>query len=79
MREAYKMFVWHRWDDNIRMDFREVGWEIVGWMQLAQDRAQWKALAKVITNLQFPQNVGNFLTSSVTVSFSRRTMFHGVN
>jgi hypothetical protein len=27
-----------RWEDNIRMDLREIGWEVVDWMRLAQDR-----------------------------------------
>jgi hypothetical protein len=27
-----------RWEDNIRMDLREIGWEGVDWMHLAQDR-----------------------------------------
>jgi hypothetical protein len=26
-----------RWEDNIRMDLREIGWEVVDWMHLAQD------------------------------------------
>jgi hypothetical protein len=25
----------HRWEDNIRMDLREIGWEVVGWIHLA--------------------------------------------
>jgi hypothetical protein len=25
----------HRWEDNIRMDLREIGWEVVVWMHLA--------------------------------------------
>jgi hypothetical protein len=29
----------HRWEDNIRMDLRKLGWEAVDWMHLAQDRA----------------------------------------
>jgi hypothetical protein len=29
-----------RWDDNIRMDLREIGWKGVDWMHLAQDRNQ---------------------------------------
>jgi hypothetical protein len=29
-----------QWEDNIRMDLRQIGWEIVGWMHLAQDRDQ---------------------------------------
>jgi hypothetical protein len=31
-----------RWEDNIRMDLREIGWEGVDWMHLAQDRDQWQ-------------------------------------
>jgi hypothetical protein len=30
-----------RWEDNIRMNLREVGWEGVDWIYLAQDRDQW--------------------------------------
>jgi len=28
----------HRWDDNIKLDFQEVGCESVDWIELAQDR-----------------------------------------
>jgi hypothetical protein len=27
-----------RWEDNIRMNLREIGWEVVDWIHLAQDR-----------------------------------------
>jgi hypothetical protein len=30
----------HRWEDNIRMDLREIWWEDVDWIHLAQDRDQ---------------------------------------
>jgi hypothetical protein len=33
-----------RWDDDIRMDLRETGWEAVGWIHLAQDMDQWRLL-----------------------------------
>jgi hypothetical protein len=33
-----------RWEDNIKMDFREVGWEGIDWIDLAQDRDRWRAL-----------------------------------
>jgi hypothetical protein len=33
-----------RWEDNIRMDLREIRWEGVDWTQLAQDRDQLWAL-----------------------------------
>jgi hypothetical protein len=35
-----------RWEDNIRMDLREIGWESIERMHLAQDRNQWAALVK---------------------------------
>jgi hypothetical protein len=31
----------HGWEDNIRMDLKEIGWEGVDWMHLAQGRDQW--------------------------------------
>jgi hypothetical protein len=30
----------HRWEDSIRIDLREIGWEGVDWLHLAQDRHQ---------------------------------------
>jgi hypothetical protein len=30
----------HRWEDNIRIDLREIKWEVVGWVHLAQDKDQ---------------------------------------
>jgi hypothetical protein len=33
----------HRWEDNIRMDLREVRIDGANWIQLAQDRVQWRA------------------------------------
>jgi hypothetical protein len=32
-----------RWVDNIKMDLREIGWEGMYWIELLQDRGQWKA------------------------------------
>jgi hypothetical protein len=37
--------------DNIKMDLREIGWEDVDWMHLAQDRHQWQALVNMVMNL----------------------------
>ena len=67
-----------RWEDNIKMDLREVGWWGIGWIDLAQDRDWWRALVNAVMNLQVPQNAGNFLNSSRPVSFSGRTVLHGV-
>jgi len=41
-----------RWKDNIRMDLREIGWEVVDWIHLAEDRDQWRALVNAIMNLR---------------------------
>jgi len=44
----------HRWEDNIRMDLRGIGWEGVGGMTLALNRDQWQALVNTVVNLQVP-------------------------
>jgi hypothetical protein len=36
------------WEDNIKMDLREMGWEGVDWMHLAQKREQWRVLVNVM-------------------------------
>jgi hypothetical protein len=43
----------HRWEDGIRMDLREICWGSVDWIQLAQDRDQWKVLVNTVMNLRF--------------------------
>jgi hypothetical protein len=43
-----------RWEDNIRTDLRETGWEGVDWMDLAQDRDQWRDLMNTVMNLRVP-------------------------
>jgi hypothetical protein len=43
-----------RWVDNIKMDLREIGWDEVGWIDMAQDRDQWRALVNTVLNLQVP-------------------------
>jgi hypothetical protein len=43
-----------RWEDNIRMDLREVECECVDWMEVAQDRDRWRALVSAVMNLWVP-------------------------
>jgi hypothetical protein len=43
-----------RWVDNIKMDLREVGWDSMDWIDLAQDRDQWRALVNTVINLWVP-------------------------
>jgi hypothetical protein len=43
-----------RWVDNIKMDLREIGWDGVDWIDLAQDRDQWRALVNTVMNRRVP-------------------------
>jgi hypothetical protein len=43
-----------RWVDNIKMDLREIGWDGRDWIELAQDRDQWRALVNTVMNLRVP-------------------------
>jgi len=42
-----------RWENNIKMDLREVG-EGKDWMELAQNRDRWRALVNTVMNLRVP-------------------------
>ncbi|KAJ4426584.1 hypothetical protein ANN_26382 [Periplaneta americana] len=43
-----------RWEDNIKMDLREVGYDDRDWINLAQDRDRWRAYVRVAMNLRVP-------------------------
>ena len=43
-----------RWKDNIKMDLKEVVWEGMDWIKLAQDRDSWQAHVNVLMNLRIP-------------------------
>jgi hypothetical protein len=65
-RNAYRIFVGkpggkkalgrprRRWVDNIKMDLREIGWDGMDWIDLAQDRDQWMVLVSTVMNLWVP-------------------------
>jgi hypothetical protein len=70
-RRAYRIFVGkrdgkralqrprRRWVVSIKVDLREIGWDGMDWIDLAQDRAQWRALVNTVMNIRVPQNAGN--------------------
>jgi hypothetical protein len=43
-----------RWVDNIEMDLTEIGWNGMDWIDLVQDRDQWRALVNTVMNLRVP-------------------------
>jgi hypothetical protein len=75
MKNEYKIFVVkpegkrplrrprYRWEGNIRMDLREIGWEHVDWRHVAQNRDQWRAVVNTVMNIRVPPKAENFLTS----------------
>ena len=44
----------HRWENNIKMDLREVGCDPGDWIALAEDRDQWRAYLRAVMNLRVP-------------------------
>ena len=49
------------------------------WIELAQHRDRWREVVNAVMSLWVTQNAGDFLISCKPVSFSRRTVLHGVN
>jgi hypothetical protein len=61
------------------MDFKEMGWISVDWIDVAQDRDNCRAVAFAVMNRGGSSVAGHCLSSWGTVSFSRRTLLHGVS
>ena len=43
-----------RWEVNIKMDLREVSWEGMDWIDLAQDRDKVRTVVNAVMNLRLP-------------------------
>jgi hypothetical protein len=43
-----------RWVDNIKMNLSEIRWDGIDWIDLAQDRNQWRALVNTVMNFRIP-------------------------
>ena len=46
------------WEDNIKMYLKEMGWEGLDWIDMAQDRDKWQAVVNIIT--YFPAHKTHF-------------------
>jgi hypothetical protein len=44
----------HRWENNIKMDHREIGIDGMNWIQFTQDRVQWQAFVNMVMHFQVP-------------------------
>jgi hypothetical protein len=44
----------HRWEDNIKLDLREIGIDGANWILMAQDMVQWRAFVNMVMNLRVP-------------------------
>jgi hypothetical protein len=60
-------------DDNIKMGLKDIGWKVLDPINLPQDRNQWWAVVNTKMNLRT-----NLLSGCALISFSRRTVLHGV-
>jgi hypothetical protein len=75
VRNAYRVFVGkpqgkrrrrrprRKWKDNLRLDLREIGWDGVDRIPLAQDGDQWRVLVHTVMNFRVAYKAGNFSTS----------------
>jgi hypothetical protein len=46
----------HRWENNIKIDLRVIGWGGVDWLDLTQNRDQWRALVNSVMNQWVPRS-----------------------
>jgi hypothetical protein len=44
----------HRWEDNSKVDLREIGIDEANWIRLAQGRMRWRAFVNMVMNLRIP-------------------------
>ena len=69
VRENLKEFGVDGRDDNVKMKLKEMGWQGMDWISLADERGKWHTVVSMVMNLQVPQTAENF---------TRRTLLHKV-
>jgi hypothetical protein len=65
-----------RWLVNIKINLREIGWDVMDWIDLSWDRDQWRGLVNTVMNLRVPKNAVKFFSSCTVGSFSRRAQLY---
>jgi hypothetical protein len=65
-----------RWVDNIKIVLREIEWDGMDRIHLAQNRDQWRAPVNMVMNPRVPSDAGKFLSGCTIGSFSGRAQFH---
>jgi len=69
----------HVWENHIKMDPKEIRWQGVNWINLAEDSDLWQTLVNTEINVGFYKTAGIFLTVWAPVSLQRSIVSHGVN
>jgi hypothetical protein len=64
--------------NNIKIDLIEIEWNGMDWIDLTQDRDQWRAVVNMATKLRVPQNAWKFLSNFITGDISRRVQLHEI-
>ena len=88
---AHRVLVWipegkrsierlrRRWEDNIRMDIKNVVSESVDWIDLVQDRDKWRAVVKTVMNFRVSYIEEQAFIHCVYIKFLKWTLLlHGV-
>jgi hypothetical protein len=61
------------------MDLLEIGWGVVDWIRVAQDRDQWRALVNAAMNLSVPYTAGKLSSGLTTGGLSSSSQLHRVS
>lgn len=70
--------IWFRWENNIKMDTREIRFQSVDCIHLTQYMDRWLALVSTVMNIAVPKRQAISWLSEFAIIFSKRTLIHGV-
>jgi hypothetical protein len=62
--------------DNTKIHLTEIGWDGMDWIDVAQDRDQWRSLFNTVMNLRVSENPVKFLSGCRIGGFSRRAQLN---